>query len=285
MLNWNKDDIEQRFGIRGKKFTDCSMTFTALAGLVFTLFFYLILYFFRDKSEYVAMFFHGGRMNRSYIPYFTVFFGMWSVAILWVKTKKLQLQEAALKINILPDDGDFVLTPMTAAKVLANLHQVVNNPGDFILFNRVQRSLANLKNIGRVSDAVAVMSAQAEIDEENSESSYLAVKGFIWAIPVLGFIGTVLGLAAAVGGFGSVISSGAELDEIKGALSGVTGGLAVAFETTLIALVIALIIQLWLIGVKKREEDFLQGCSDYCHKNIIAKIKTYAEESGNTPEV
>ena len=50
--------------------------------------------------------------------------------------------------------------------------------------------------------------------------------------------------------------------------------MAIAFETTLIALVFALVIQLVLTMIKKKEEDFLDECSDYCHKNIITKLKT-----------
>ena len=49
---------------------------------------------------------------------------------------------------------------------------------------------------------------------------------------------------------------------------------SVAFETTLIALVFALIIQLLMTVVLNREETFLDECSDYCHRNIISKLKS-----------
>lgn len=37
------------------------------------------------------------------------------------------------------------------------------------------------------------------------ETSYALVQGFVWAIPVLGFIGTVVGLSQAIGGFTAVL--------------------------------------------------------------------------------
>ena len=97
---------------------------------------------------------------------------------------------------------------------------------------------------------------------------------------MLGFIGTVIGLSTAVGGFGAVVAKGADLEELKQALGGVTGGLAVAFETTLIALVLALAVQLYAKFVQAQEEQFLDECADYCNRNIIARMKDidFAEE-------
>ena len=107
-----------------------------------------------------------------------------------------------------------------------------------------------------------------------SSSSYTVLKGFIWAIPVLGFIGTVIGLSSAVGGFGKVVSEGADIEQLKASLGGVTGGLATAFETTLIALVLAMFVQLFMTFTLNKEELFLDDCADYCHRNIISKMKT-----------
>ena len=90
---------------------------------------------------------------------------------------------------------------------------------------------------------------------------------------MLGFIGTVIGLADAVGGFGNVVSQGASIEELKTALGGVTGGLSVAFETTLIALILALVVQLIAKFVLSEEEQFLDECASFCNSNIVAKMK------------
>lgn len=273
-LSWSKNDIERRFGFCSKKFTDAGVVFTAIMAVILTLLFYGCIIVVRKPFPALEMFFHGGVKMRSKIPYFIVFFSSWSLAIIWVKSMKLSLQEKALKISIIPENSNFILSPMTVQGILRELYARVDNPQKFMLFNRIERALSNLKNIGRVSDLTETLSSQAEIDEQFSESTYTLIKGFIWAIPVLGFIGTVLGLSQAVGGFGAVIAAGASMDELKESLGGVTGGLAVAFETTLIALVAALFIQIFLTMLKKREEDFLEQCSDYCHKNIISKLRT-----------
>ncbi len=274
-LSWNKSDIERKFGFSGKKYTGVNTFFSFLMGLSMTLVFYCALIPFAHKGQWmIDMFLPGGSANRGTIPIYTMFLSFWCIAILVVKCFKISLQKKALSLKIVPEDPSFILAPNTALQILNEMYNKVDDPRQFILFNRISRCLSNLKNLGRISDVVEGLVAQAENDENYLESTYTVIKGFIWAIPVLGFIGTVLGLSQAVGGFGEVVAKGAGIEQLKESLGGVTGGLAIAFETTLIALVAALIIQLFMTMLRKKEEDFFDECSDYCHRNIIAKLKT-----------
>lgn len=275
-LSRKLSDIECICGFKSKKFTDVNTILSFIAGALLTALFYLILSFFREKKFWaIEMFFHGGAEKRSIIPYFTVFLGCWALAILLLKLQKLFVQRKALELNLLPDDNAFVLTCATARTILEKMNLTVSNPKDFVLLDRIQRALVNLKNLGNVSAVAECLNTQAQNDEDYLSSTYTVLKGFIWAIPVLGFIGTVLGLSEAIGGFGGVVKKGvSDPQELIPALGNVTGGLSTAFETTLIALVMALIIQLLMTWVLNREELFLDECSDYCHRCLISKIKS-----------
>ena len=277
VLNWSQQDPEAKWGFSSKKFTAVSNLTSFLLGLILTLLFYAALYPFHlmNKWQMVNMFFHGGPENRSTIPYYTVFLSCWCLAFLIIKAKKLALQKRALQISLVPDDAgsDFVISPMNAQDILNSLSRQVLQVKDFMLLWRIECALRNLKNIGRVSDVSSLLSDLAEQDANFVDSSYTLPKGLIWAIPVLGFIGTVLGLSQAVGGFGTVVASGADLDALKGALGGVTGGLATAFETTLIALVAALIIQIFLTFLQQKEDAFLDDCASYCQNQLTSRLK------------
>ena len=268
-------DIECICGFKSQKFTYVNFVFSFLAGALFFAAIYLGLSFFRGQGWLIDMFFHGGEKNRSFIPYCTVFLGSWAMAILLIKLQKLHVQRKVLELNLLPDDSAFVLTGATARIILEKINLMVSNPADFVLLDRIQRARVNLKNLGNVSAVAECLNTQAQNDEDYLSSTYTVLKGFIWAIPVLGFIGTVLGLAEAIGGFGAVVKKGVnDPQELISALGNVTGGLSTAFETTLIALVIALIIQLLMTVVLNKEELFLDECSDYCHRCLISKIKS-----------
>jgi hypothetical protein len=65
------------------------------------------------------------------------------------------------------------------------------------------------------------------------QSSYTLSNVFIWAIPILGFIGTVIGIGQAVGAFSGSLDQAQDISLLKKSLNDVTGGLATAFDTTL----------------------------------------------------
>ena len=109
-------------------------------------------------------------------------------------------------------------------------------------------------------------------DEELGKAALTArvFRGTRYAHPDLG---TVQGLSMAIGKFGQTLQGAGDLSSIRLSLQGVTGGLATAFETTLVALVFALVLQLWITLQQKREMAFLDECNDYCHLHVVSKLR------------
>jgi biopolymer transport protein ExbB/TolQ len=273
-LSWSRQDIEQRLGIPGGRYTRVNTWFSALLAVVLTILFYGGLLLLGDS--YLARMFVDRGMT---IPYFIVFFAAWSFVFLFVKWRKLAFQTKSLQLAVVPQNPDFVLSSTTVDDVMNSIYASVDDPKYFVLLNRIVIALSNLRNLGRVGDLDDILRTQAEHDESAMETSYALVRGFVWAIPVLGFIGTVLGLSQAIGGFGGVLESADDLSAIKTALQGVTGGLATAFETTLQGLVAALFIQLLLTFLKKSEEEFLDACKEYCVRHVVNRLRIMPYET------
>ena len=267
-FSWFRDDIESKIGIAGGRFTSVNNFVWMVVGLVVTIAFYSVLSFWPGNA-FVQMF-----TERSATQYVVVFFSSWALSIVLAKWTKAKVQRKTLEFrDLVPSEADFVLSPATVDDVLRRLREACDDPSKFILFNRIELALSNLKNMGQIGDVDRVLQSQAGNDEDVMESSYTLVKGLIWAIPVLGFIGTVLGLSGAIGSFGGVLTTAADLSEIKPALQGVTAGLATAFETTFVALVAALCIQLLLTVVRKTEEEILDECREYCQRHIVGRLR------------
>ena len=207
-LSWSTQDIEQRLGFRGGRHTQVNYMLTFLLGMGMTLAFYGLLLPF-DDTLLATMF-----TQRGPTPYVIVVLGCWSAAILLVKWRKLAYQRRSLEHQVVPEQHDFVLSSATVEEVLDRIQATVDNPRQFVLFNRICIALSNLRNLGRVSDVDEILRSQAEQDESAMETSYSVVAGFVWAIPVLGFIGTVLGLSEAIGAFGGVLGSAVEVAQI-----------------------------------------------------------------------
>ena len=267
-LSFSRSDIEKRISFPAGRFTSPGPLLAPLVALLAAAVFYGVMAIFPGRG-WSDMF-----TQRGPVPYVIVYFSCWASMLLIIKDRKLALQRKALDMRLIPpDDPSFSLTPKTAKKVLETVYGYVDDPNHFLLTRRIHYALSNLQNMGRIGDVDEVLRTQSENDEAQVDSSYTVLAGFIWAIPVLGFIGTVLGLSLALGSFGDVLNSASEMEQLRSALQEVTGGLSTAFETTLQGLVATLCIHMFMISVKRKEEAFLDDCKDYCQKYIVGRLR------------
>lgn len=140
---------------------------------------------------------------------------------------------------------------------LQNLADDLENPGcpASPLLRRLQSVVRQWSIQPSVQDAHLVLQQHATTDAEAVHSGYSLVRTFVWALPVLGLIGTVIGIALAVGGFAHFLGGNVEdVSVIKQSLVGVTGGLSFAFLITLHGLLTALLTMLLASTLQTREE-------------------------------
>lgn len=271
LLDWHLGDIEQRLGFRGGKYTDVNTWFALLAtALVTGAFFIGLCHVPASVRSLKAV---DMILERGWTPYAMVALFVLALTILFVKWRKLAFQEKAFDVELIPVGNSFALTSETALDVIKTLNESVDDPKRFVLFNRIERALLNLKNVGNVSDVSEMLRAQAENDESHMDSSYGILSGIVWVIPILGFIGTVIGLSGAIGGFGAVLSADATASSLRDGLAPVTSNLGIAFDTTFVALVLAMVVQMLVTLLRKREESFLDACRDYVHVNVISRLR------------
>lgn len=277
-LSVSRSDIESRIGVARGEGTAVNTWLAGGIGLVLTVAFYAAVYFLPDSLFRAMM------LDRGPTQYAVVFLGFWCVVILLVKQSKLKIQKRALSYPVVPDSYHFSLSPTTADQVIRNIHAISEDPERFIIFNRILIALSSLKNIGRIGDIDTILRSLADRDESAHQTSFGTLNGFIWAIPVLGFLGTVLGLATAISGFSEMLDQQEDISSIVGTLKGVTAGLSTAFETTLVALVVALVIQLWATSQKTAEETFLDKSQEYCLKQIVSRLRLIGHQPTATAE-
>lgn len=104
-------------------------------------------------------------------------------------------------------------------------------------------------------DEVVKVAGQA-VDRafDRVESEYKALSACMWLLPLTGFLGTVVGMAAAIASFDGVLdAAGRDL----GALAPAMSGLATAFDTTLLALALVLPLKLIEVGLEGRDRRLL----------------------------
>lgn len=115
-----------------------------------------------------------------------------------------------------------------------------------------------------------------------TESSYAFPRILIWAIPLLGFIGTVIGISGAVAGFSGFLEQAGDVDQIREGIGRVTTGLAVAFDTTLLALLLSVLVMIPLVMVERFESRLLLGMDVYINDKLLPRFKDTSDNLDET---
>jgi biopolymer transport protein ExbB/TolQ len=217
--------------------------------------------------------------ERGWVAYATVYFTVWAAVVLAVKFWRIGQQRAGLYYDLLPINRTVKITPVNVDLVENHIRRLPLNARRSFLINRLLMALENFKARKSVPEVGAVLNAQADTDAARVDASYAMLKVLIWAIPILGFIGTVVGISDAVNHFTGAVQSAGNIAEVKTALQGVTSGLAVAFDTTLLGLILSMVIMFPTGWVQKAEEDLLTSIDQYCNENLLPRLATAGDAS------
>jgi biopolymer transport protein ExbB/TolQ len=90
------------------------------------------------------------------------------------------------------------------------------------------------------------------------------VRYITWAIPSIGFIGTVRGIGAALGN---------AHEAVAGNIAPVTASLGVAFNSTFVALLISIVIMFLTHQITLMQERMVREVQDYCDQSLINHLQ------------
>lgn len=248
--------------------TNISLWLTGIVGLVLTFAFYGVLFLPGVRRSHTAVLL----IDRGWVPYVEAFVTTWAGVILWAKYRKLRRQQRLMLLDLVPTEIGAAITVDTAPGFAAHARALADRRAHSFVLGRLKRAFAQVEARRSRADLSAALSSQSAIDANAVESSYTMVKVFIWAIPILGFIGTVIGISDAVGAFSGALDRAENLQVVKTSLSGVVVGLAVAFDTTLLALLMSLMIMIPATSLQKAEEDLLNQIDAYCDEHILSRL-------------
>lgn len=134
-----------------------------------------------------------------------------------------------------------------------------DNPAMATWINCIRR-FKNTRNVQHAADAIesSVESLAAQLESGNSMVRYI-----IWAIPSIGFVGTVRGIGQAL----------AQADKaLAGDIAGMTASLGVAFNSTLVALFISLILMYFMHILNGRQDTMVLNTQQSCEKHLLAHL-------------
>ncbi|NJK27474.1 MAG: flagellar motor protein MotA [Coleofasciculaceae cyanobacterium SM2_3_26] len=216
--------------------------------------------------------------ERGFTQYIAIFLAGMVVAFTLLKLFKLQWEMHTLRYNWLPTSFSLEYPQGDA---VATLQQNLANSRS-LLAVRCSRVLAAYMHSGTRKAAAELALDDASFYTTASESSYTFPRILVWAIPLMGFIGTVVGISDAVTGFSQFLQEAGEIERIKEGIAQVTTGLSVAFDTTLLALLLSVVVMVPLVLVERFEARLLLAIDVYINDRLLPRLNEPGEKIDDT---
>jgi biopolymer transport protein ExbB/TolQ len=250
-------------------------------GLVLTALFYEVFPVpFLDRGRLLSMI-----QNDNWVTPVIVGMAFWSLFLLWFKLLRHRAQRRAWLAFRQPQVAALLgrtIYARDAEQVIAALRETlqglrVKHFEASVVYRRVLRIFTFMRTASKKEGLDTLLDYQADIDLKKLESGYIVLQVFIWAIPILGFIGTVLGIGDSVNEFAQFVQTaeggGEFTGQMRAALGGVTSGLAVAFNTTFLALVLVIPVMLLTSFLQKNEEELLLEIEEFCLEELLPRLQ------------
>lgn len=180
-------------------------------------------------------------------------------------------QMRQIRAGLLPEDDTTMLRAEDLGRILRQSPQIQAGRTRYYLNGLIVRVILQFQAGRSVAQANDIMNSSLELHQHALGLRYSLLRYLTWFIPTLGFIGTVVGIAFALDRAGSPpdVANPGELEPWMAAL---TGDLSVAFNTTLVALILSAILVFLMHIAESREEGALNSAGQYCLDNLINRL-------------
>jgi biopolymer transport protein ExbB/TolQ len=186
-------------------------------------------------------------------------------------------ERRACGATILPPWDGQAVAVTEAGKLLAELSKLPQRLQSTLIVKRVAAVLDFLCSRGSAAELDDHLRTLADNDSIALEGSYALTRFITWAVPILGFLGTVLGITGAI--------SGVTPEVLENSLSTVTDGLALAFDTTALALGLTMATMFFSFLVERAEQGVLDAVDRYTDRELAHRFVRAGVEGGEFVEV
>lgn len=184
---------------------------------------------------------------------------LFCLSLVFYKLFVLNKQEPMYQMDFLSGHSKDEALDVQAAIDELSASKYASNPVMATWINCLRR----FQSTNNVQNAAEAISESTEAIAMRLESSNNIIKFIIWAIPSIGFIGTVRGIGSAL----------AQADQaLEGDISGMVSSLGVAFNSTLVALFISIVLMFLMHLLNQSQDDMVLKTHENCEEHLLKHL-------------
>jgi len=190
---------------------------------------------------------------------------LWALAILTYKGLVVYRQQRLLQHDLLQLPDNLPIGREDTLELAERLNRLPDADRESLLPRALLTAVERFAATGNVQDVSTAARDICESEGERLESELSIIRYIAWAIPSVGFIGTVRGIGDALGQAHRAV---------EGDITGVTASLGVAFNSTFIALVISIVLMFFIHQLQLMQERLVLDSERYVDRWMIRRLKT-----------
>jgi biopolymer transport protein ExbB/TolQ len=189
----------------------------------------------------------------------------WAMAIMAYKSIMTMRDRALLHQDLIPLAEGMRVLPEDTRDLSRQIQALASHQRNALLPRALLAALHRFSATRNIQDAAGAAHAYCTAESERLESELSMIRYIAWAIPSVGFIGTVRGIGQALGQAHKAI---------EGDIFDVTTSLGVAFNSTLIALLLSIVLMFLLHQLQSLQEHYVLDTEAYCEEKLTRHLHT-----------
>jgi biopolymer transport protein ExbB/TolQ len=189
---------------------------------------------------------------------------LWAIAIMAYKGVATGRESRLLQEDLVPGPEGTRILPEDAREYARQIQALPEAQHQSLLPRTLLAALHRFGATRNIQDVSTTTHALCDAESERLDSELSMVRYIAWAIPSIGFLGTVRGIGDALG---------QAHQAVEGNISGVTQSLGVAFNSTFVALLISILVMFLLHQLQLRQERLVLETETYLDRNLITHLQ------------
>ena len=189
---------------------------------------------------------------------------LWAMAIMGYKAVGALRERRLLEESLIPIPEGISVLPEDSRDYMRPLQALDEETREYLLPRTLLAALQRFASTRNVQDVSEAVQAVCESESDRLDSELSMVRYIAWAIPSIGFIGTVRGIGDALG---------QAHQAVEGDIAGVTESLGVAFNSTFIALVISIIVMFLMHQLQLLHDRLVLDTHGYADTRLLRHLQ------------
>tara|TARA_X000000950_G_C13903488_1_gene655832 strand:- start:189 stop:989 length:801 start_codon:yes stop_codon:yes gene_type:complete len=210
-----------------------------------------------DRSLYVVL--------RDYEQESCFILMLWALGIMGLKARSLRMENRLFEGDLIQISEGMNILPEDTRNYVRPLQALPEDQQEGILPRALLAGLTRFASTENVQDVSEAVKSVCEGESDRLDSELSMIRYIAWAIPSIGFIGTVRGIGDALG---------QAYQAVEGDIAGVTASLGVAFNSTFIALVLSIVLVFFMHQLQLLQERLVLATQHYCDQRLLSHLRT-----------